>query len=277
MKGRVCIVTGANTGIGAVTARELARMGAHVLLACRSADRTLPVVESIRAETGNADVEHLPLDLASFASVRGAAEAFLERGLPLHVLINNAGLAGKRGTTEDGFEVTFGVNHLGHFLLTMLLRDRMVESAPARVVTVASRAHYGAKGIDFEAVLRPTRTLAGFSEYGVSKLANVLFSAELARRLDGTRVSTYSLHPGVVASDIWRRVPSLVRPLMHRFMISTEDGARTSLHCAAEPSVADQTGLYWDECEPRTPSRLARDPELARTLWERSAEWTGAG
>lgn len=117
MNGKVCIVTGANTGIGAVTARSLAQMGAHVFLACRSAERTRPVVDAIRTETGNENVEHLPLDLASFASVRRAAETFLARGLPLHVLINNAGLAGARGTTEDGFELTFGVNHLGHFLI----------------------------------------------------------------------------------------------------------------------------------------------------------------
>lgn len=272
MQGKVCLVTGANTGIGAVTARELARMGAHVLLACRSADKTRPVVEQIRSETGNERVEHIDLDLSSLASVRRCAESFLARDLPLHVLVNNAGVGGQRGETADGFELHFGVNHLGHFLLTTLLLDRIVRSAPARVVTVSSGSHYQARGIDFDAVRGPTRSITGMPEYAVSKLANVLFSAELSRKMEGKGVSTYSLHPGVVASDIWRRIPSLVRPLVTMFMITNEEGAKTSLHCATAPEVADQTGLFWDKLKPRKPSRPARDPELARTLWERSEE-----
>jgi NAD(P)-dependent dehydrogenase (short-subunit alcohol dehydrogenase family) len=270
MKGRVCIVTGANTGIGEVTARELARMGAHVLLACRSEDKTAPVVAAIRKQTGNDAVEFVPLDLGSLASVRRCVEAFLARDLPLHVLVNNAGLGGQRGVTEDGFELHFGVNHLGHFLLTVLLRDRLVRSAPARVVHVASKAHFQASGIDFERVRGGTRSLTGMPEYAVSKLANVLFSAELSKRLEGTRVSSYSLHPGVVASDIWRRIPFFVRPLVTAFMISTEEGARTSLHCATAPDAQEQTGLYWDRCEPRNPSKPARDAALAAELWARS-------
>ena len=275
MRGRVCVVTGANTGIGEVTARELAKMGAHVILACRSEAKTTPVVEKIRADTGNAAVEYQHLDLGSFASIRRAADEILARGLPLHVLVNNAGVGGHRGITEDGFELQFGVNHLGHFLLTKLLRDRIVESSPARIVTVASRAHFRAKGLDFEAVRRSTPSVSGFPEYGVSKLANVLFSAELGRRLDGTGVSTYSLHPGVVATDIYRRIPFFVRPLVLAFMISSEEGAETTMHCATAPEAEEQTGLYWDRSAPRRPSKLAQDDALARELWARSEEWVG--
>ena len=268
------VITGANTGIGKVTACELARGGHEVLLACRSAERTQPVVEELRRETGNDRIDFVPLDLADLGSVRRAAASILESGRPIDVLINNAGLAGQRGLTADGFELAFGVNHLGHFLLTNLLAERLIESAPSRVVIVASRAHFRAPGIDFGALRRPTRTVSGYPEYAVSKLANVLHARALAKRFGGTGVHTYALHPGVVASDVWRRVPWPVRALMKRFMISNEEGARTSLYCATSERCADETGLYYDECAPKTPSRFALDDALAEQLWERSMEWT---
>jgi len=272
--GRVALITGANTGIGRETARKLALQGAHVLIACRSAERAQPVVEAIRAEKADAKVELLSLDLGDFDSVRTCASGFLERGLPLHLLINNAGLSPRGGQrSKSGFELGFGVNHLGHFLLTTLLLERLRSSAPARVVTVASRAHMRARGIDWDAVRAPTRTQAGIVEYGVSKLANVLFSAELGRRMQGTGVSTYSLHPGVVASDIWRGVPWPIGPLIKLFMISTEQGALTTLHCATSEEAGKETGLYYDEAKPVQPSALARDPGLAAELWARSAAW----
>src|SRR4051794_13583429 len=223
LRGRVCLITGANTGIGRVTATELAKRGARVLLACRSLEKARPVAEAIRADTHNDTVEALELDLASFESVRRMAAGLLARDLPLHLLINNAGLAA-RGLTADGFELVFGTNHLGHFLLTNLLLDRLRASVPARVVTVASRAHYQPAGIDFEAVRRPTSSVTALSEYGVSKLANVLFSAELARRTAGSGITTYALHPGVIASDIWRRIPWPIRPIALSFMSSLDDG-----------------------------------------------------
>jgi retinol dehydrogenase-12 len=279
MDGRLYLVTGANTGIGRVTARELARRGGTVILACRSLERAAPVVDAIRRQTGNDAVDVLELDLASFASVRRAAQTFLSSGRPLNVLVNNAGLAAQRGITADGFELAFGTNHLGHFLLTNLLLDRIRESAtpaaPARVVTVTSKAHFGATGIDFEAVRRRTRSISGYPEYQVSKLANLLFSIELHRRLEGQSVSTYAVHPGVVASDIWRRIPRLFRWYVTRNMIDEEEGAKTTLFCATDPDVADRSGLYWDRSEPRTPSGLATDDALAAELWRKSAEWTG--
>jgi retinol dehydrogenase 12 len=270
---RVALVTGANTGIGRETARVLAQRGFEVILACRSAERADAVVHAIRRETGGARVEGLTLDLASLASVRRAAATFLGSGRPLHVLLNNAGLAGSRGSTEDGFEIAFGVNHLGHFLLTRLLLDRLIESAPARVVTVSSSAHYQATGIDFEALTRSTRSLTGVREYRVSKLANVLFTKELALRLDGTGVDAFALDPGVVATDIWRRIPWPIRPLVTRRMLSLAEGSRTSVHLATADEASLGSGDYFVDCAPRAPSALAQDDALAAELWRRSEAW----
>jgi NAD(P)-dependent dehydrogenase (short-subunit alcohol dehydrogenase family) len=175
--------------------------------------------------------------------------------------------------TRSGFELAFGVNHVGHFLLTSLLLDRIKSSAPARIVTVASKAHYRAPGIDWDAVRQRTRTRTALREYGVSKLANVLFSAELARRLAGARVATYSLHPGVVASDVWRAVPWPFRALMKLGMISTEQGAATTLHCATSAEAGEQSGLYYDECRAKEPGKAAQDEALAAELWRRSEAW----
>jgi NAD(P)-dependent dehydrogenase (short-subunit alcohol dehydrogenase family) len=273
LSGRTFLITGANTGIGRATAADLARRGGKVFVACRSADKGRAAAAEIAAATGNGAVVFVPLDLADLASVRRCAAEFLDRGEPLHVLINNAGVGGARGLTRDGFELAFGVNHLGHFALTMALLDRLAASAPARVVTVASGAHYQAGGIDFDAVRRPTATRTGMREYAVSKLANVLFSAELARRTAGRGITTYALHPGVVASDIWRRVPWPVRPLMKRRMISTEEGAVTTLYCATAPELGGVTGRFYNNAREQDPS-AAVTPELAGELWQRSEAWT---
>ena len=278
-RGRTYLVTGGNTGIGRATAVALARRGGRVYIASRSAAAGQAAVSAIKAETGSATVWLLPLDLASLASVRSCAAEFLALDEPLHVLVNNAGVGGQRGLTADGFELHFGVNHLGHFALTLLLLDRLQGSGPgARVVNVSSEAHYSAHGIDFDAVRRRTRSLAGMREYAVSKLSNVLFTQELARRLGGAGggVSSYALHPGVVASDIWRRVPQPARSLITRRMLTTEQGAVTSLYCATSPSVATESGLYYDKCAAAKPNPVAT-PELAELLWNRSAGWTGLG
>ena len=273
--GRTFLVTGGNTGIGLATATELARRGGRVYVASRSEAKGSDAVASIVAATGNAEVSYLPLDLGDLGSVRACADEFLATGQPLHVLINNAGVAGRGGLTRDGFEMLFGVNHLGHFALTTALAGRLAESAPARVVTVASDSHYQAKNIDFTALRRRTRGITGLHAYAVSKLCNVLFSQELARRLEGTGVSTYALHPGVVASDIWRQVPRPVRGIMTARMLTTEQGALTSLYCATAPEVATQTGLFYDGCKLREASSVAT-PSLGKILWERSEAWTGA-
>jgi retinol dehydrogenase 12 len=274
-RGRVALVTGANTGIGLVTARELCARGAHVFIACRSAASGQVAVDSIKAAVAGAQVELLSLDLGDFASIRRCAADFLARGLPLHLLINNAGLAGGKGKTTSGFELAFGTNHVGHFLFTQLLLEQIKTSAPARIVTIASRAHYRATGIDWDAIQQTTQSRTGLAEYGVSKLANVLFSAELARQLAGTGVSTYSLHPGVVASDVWRSVPAPLRWLIKRWMITVEEGALTTLYCATSPAVDSESGLYYDKCKVRTPSVLGQDVALAAELWRRSLDWVG--
>jgi NAD(P)-dependent dehydrogenase (short-subunit alcohol dehydrogenase family) len=273
LSGRTFLVTGGNTGIGRATAADLAGRGGRVYLACRSRDKGEAAVAALAGQTGSDQIGYLPLDLADLASVRRCAADFLARDEPLHGLINNAGVAGHRGLTRDGFELQFGVNHLGHFALTTALLDRLADSAPARVVTVSSDAHYQATGIDYDAVRRRTAHLTAMPEYAVSKLANVLFSQELARRAAGRGITTYALHPGVVASDIWRRVPWPVRPIITRNMLTTEQGAATTLYCATSPGVAGATGQFYVHSREAEPNRVAT-PELARDLWEHSEAWT---
>jgi NAD(P)-dependent dehydrogenase (short-subunit alcohol dehydrogenase family) len=272
LDGRTFVVTGANTGIGRATVRGLASRGATVYLACRSEAKARRVIDEIASETGEARLEFLPLDLGDLTSVAACADAFLATGEPLHGLINNAGLAGQRGITESGFELAFGTNHVGPFLLTSRLLDRIRESAPARIVNVSSEAHYRVQGIDYEAVRRPTKSISGFPEYAVSKLANLLHAQELARRLEGSGVTTYALHPGVIASDIWRRVPWPLRSLMKLRMRPPEDGARTSLHCATSAELADESGLYYDNAHP-TRTGTAATAQAGAELWDRSVAW----
>ncbi len=272
LSGRNFLVTGANTGIGKETVRGLAKSGARVTLAGRSEEKTRAAMADIANAVPGAELSFIQLDLADFGSVRKAADEFLGRGEPLHGLINNAGLAGQQGMTASGFEMTFGTNHLGPFLLTQLLLDSLKQADSARIVNVASTMHYQAKGIDWDAVREPTSSRLGLKEYAVSKLANVLHAQELARQLANTNVTTYSLHPGVIASDVYREVPWPLRKVMTMFMKSTKDGAKTSLYCATSPDVAGDSGKYYDDAKERTPSSVAT-PELAAELWERSEAW----
>jgi len=274
----VALITGANIGIGRVTALRLAQAGFTVFLAGRSAQRTQAVIDEIHATTQTSDKAFfLPLQLDDLNSVRECAALFLARQLPLHLLVNNAGLAGDKGQTRQGFEMAFGVNHLGHFLLTQLLLDTLKASAPSRVVTVASRAHLMAyQGLDWPALQQATRSLTGTREYGVSKLANILFSAHLAKELAGTGVSTYSLHPGVVDTEVWRELPGFLRPLLRlRGLLTPEEGAQTTLYCALQ-APASESGLYYDKCRVKTPSRIAQDAQLAEQLWHQSLQWVKA-
>jgi len=276
LTNQIALITGANVGIGQVTAMTLAQRGARVFLAGRSQARTQAVVDAIIAATGRADAAHwLPLDLADLHSVRACAQTFLGMNLPLHLLVNNAGLAGAKGVTAQGFEMAFGVNHLGHFELTQRLLDRIKASGPARIVTVASRAHRMAvNGIDWAALRKPTQSWTGVNEYAVSKLANILFSAELSRQLVGTEVSTYALHPGVVDTEVWRELPSFLRPLLRlRGLLTPEQGAQTSLYCATE-APAQESGLYYANRKVQPPTALAQDPALAKRLWEFSLSVT---
>jgi NAD(P)-dependent dehydrogenase (short-subunit alcohol dehydrogenase family) len=271
--GQVALITGGNVGIGRITAIELAKKGFKVVIAGRSLERTQPVLDHIKSLTVDEQAIFLPLDLASLASVRECARLFIELNLPLHLLINNAGVAGLRGLTKDGFEMTFGINHLGHFLLTQLLLEKLQSSVFSRIVTVSSRAHKRAAEMDWDALRRPTSSWTGIQEYSVSKLANLLFSAELAKRVQGTSVSTYSLHPGVVDTEIWRAVPDWARPLLRlRGFLTPEEGTRTTLHCAMH-APQQESGLYYADSKPMQPAGLGQDSELATELWERSEEW----
>jgi NAD(P)-dependent dehydrogenase (short-subunit alcohol dehydrogenase family) len=286
------LITGANTGIGRVTAETLARNGAHVVIAGRSKEKTEPVVRGIVAGSAAGGTAHtakdgkkgsaefLPLDLGDLGSVRACCKTLLDKGEPIDVLVANAGLAGTRGVTKQGFEMTFGTNHLGHFLLVTELLPLLRKATPSRIVVVASQAHFRAprndSGIDWKALREPTKTISGFPEYGVSKLCNVLFVKELARGRAGVGVHSYALHPGVVASDVWRKVPWPFRSLMKLRMLTTEEGARTSLYCATSPDVADHDGRYYDDCKEVPCSKLADDPALAKTLWQKSEEWVGS-
>lgn len=275
LKGRTALVTGANTGIGLVTARELARAGARVWMAARNQAKAEAAMQEIRQAVPGADLQFLALDLGNLAKVRQAAQTFLDSGEPLHILVNNAGLAGSRGLTDDGFELTFGTNHVGPFLFTRLLLERVQASAPARIVFVASRAHYQCKQLNLDDQRRLTAHVTGLPEYAASKLANVLTAKALAKRLAGTGVTVYSLHPGVVASDVWRQIPQPFRWIAKQFMISNDEGALTTLHCATAPEADQLSGEYFDKSAVKKPSRLARDEALAEALWKRSLQWVG--
>jgi NAD(P)-dependent dehydrogenase (short-subunit alcohol dehydrogenase family) len=277
MAGKLALITGGNAGIGKETAVGLARMGAHVVITSRNAERGRDAVVDIRQRSGNEAVDVMALDLARLASVREFAAAFLAQYDRLDVLILNAGLVlGSRRVTEDGYETTFQVNHLGHFLLTELLRDRLIASAPSRVVVVASDAHKSArKGLDFDD-LQSTH-YRGFSVYSKSKLANILFARELARRLDGTGVTANVVHPGFVASRFGRDgdfgvIGRIGMPFARPFALSSEQGAKTSIYVASDPAVEGITGTYWVKCAPVVPSDAALDDDAARRLWEVSEE-----
>lgn len=274
--GKVAIVTGANSGIGRATAIELALQGYHVFLACRDQKKTEPVLIEIRFRSaGTAIAEYLPLDLADLSSVKACAQTFLARGLPLHLLVNNAGLAGAKGITTSGFELAFGVTHVGHFLLTKLLLDTLKGSAPARVVTVSSRAHLRVKQIDYATLHCPASGLA-LKAYAQAKLANLLFSIELAQRLNGSGVAAYAVHPGVVSTNVWRSVPGFIQSWIRRYMRTPIEGAATTLYCANHPTLQLQNGFYYDDCKKAPYNPIADDSKVRGDLWMQSEGWVSA-
>jgi NAD(P)-dependent dehydrogenase (short-subunit alcohol dehydrogenase family) len=273
LEGRLFLITGANTGVGRASAENIAARGGALILAGRSLERTQPVLDAIRKLPQAPEVSFVAVDLGSLASVRRAADEILKRDVHIDVLLNNAGLAAQPGLTEDGFEKTFGTNHLGPFLFTEKLLPLLGKDRASRIVNVSSRAHYDAKRIDWEALKKTTQTRTALQEYAVSKLANVLHAKELAARLEGKPITTYALHPGVVATDVWRSLPGPIAAFVKLFMLSVEDGAKTQLHCATSDEARTETGLYYDKSKPKTPSRLARDAALATELRERSLAW----
>ncbi|XP_041652716.1 dehydrogenase/reductase SDR family member 13-like [Cheilinus undulatus] len=283
LHGKTAIVTGSNTGIGKETAIDLAKRGARVILACRSRQRGEAALEDVKRESGSNQVVLMQLDLRSLKSVRSFAETFLESESRLDLLINNAGIF-MQGKTEDGFGMMFGVNHLGHFLLTNLLLDRLKTSQPSRVVNVSSLAHNFGK-IDFDCLNTHKALGQGslfsdvFRIYSHSKLCNVLFTHELAKRLKGTQVTCYTLHPGAINSELARNTSSIfqlcLRPFTAYFFKNTVQGAQTTLHCALQEGLEPLSGRYFSNCTLRNVYAKAKDDAAAKKLWELSERFCG--
>jgi len=273
MNRKTAIVTGASSGVGRATAVELTRRGWHVILAARSVEKTEPILHGITAFGGSAEI--CQIDLGDLSSVRQAAEKILADHGRINLLINNAGIAGHHGRTVDGFEIHFGVNHLGHFLFTRLLLPRLVGSGMSRIVNVSSGSHYEADCLDLSNVCRPTQYLSGLPEYERSKLCNVLFTLELQRRLAQTDVTCVSLHPGQVRSGIWNVIPQPIRWIMTHNFLSDEEGAERVINCALSPEISISPALYYDEMSPAEPSPVAQNERNARLLWTKSSRWVG--
>ena len=277
MRDKTVVITGATNGIGLEAAVALARDGARVVMVGRNPEKTAAAVADVRKRSGSDAVESLLCDFSSQESIRKLAVDLRARCARIDVLVNNAGTVHARRTlTAERIESTFAVNHLGYFLLTNLLTELLVKSAPARVVNVASVAHYRGT-LDFDD-LGFERGYQVMKAYARSKLANVLFTRELARRLAGTGVTVNALHPGTVATGIWSAAPGWLRPVLaiaKMFMVSPQEGARRIVYLASSPEVAATTGSYFEEDRAKKPARLAEDDALAARLWSESARLVG--
>jgi len=275
MNGKICLVTGGTNGIGRATAQALAQMGATVVIVGRDAQKAVQVTKEIQAASSNPNVDWLLADLSSQQDIRRLVAEFKSKYSQLHILINNAGgTFMTRQLSVDGIEMTFALNHLAYFLLTNLLLDMIKASAPARIINVSSDAHSGGK-IEFDN-LQGERSYSGIGPYGNSKLANILFTTELARRLEGTDVSVNALHPGLVSTGFGKNNPGLVMkimgvviPLIAR---SPEKGAETSIYLVSSPAVQNITGKYFVDCKVTQPAPQAADSAVAKKLWDVSAE-----
>ncbi|XP_037124355.1 dehydrogenase/reductase SDR family member 13-like [Syngnathus acus] len=283
LHGKTVIVTGSNTGIGKTTAIDLAKRGARVILACRSRQRGEAALADVKRESGSNQVVFMQLDLGNLKSVRSFAENYRRSEPRLDILINNAGIY-MQGQTEDGFGMMFGINHLGHFLLTNLVLDRLKECQPSRVINVSSVAHNFGK-IDFECLTKHralglgTSFVADLRVYSDSKLCNVLFTHELAKRLQGTKVTCYSLHPGAINSELARNASSLVhillKPITAFFFKNTVQGCQTTLHCAVQEGIEPLSGRYFSNCAVKEVYSKAKDDAAAKKLWEISEGMCG--
>lgn len=263
---KTTFITGATSGIGRALARDLSRNGHNIVVAGRSRDRGISLVSEIEGSGGSASFLHL--DLGSLESVSRAAGEFLARNVTIDVMVNNAGVGMAKGVTVDGFEKHFAINHLAHFLLNHELQPAFLEGT--RVISVASSVHKRVGGIDFEKITRKGRSMFRLDEYGVSKLANVLYTAELARRR--SEWNTYAVHPGFVNTKI---LPGWLRLLRSARLLTPEQGAATIVYCATDPGLDGQSGHYYARGTRAEPSSAAQDPELAAELWARSEQWCG--
>jgi NAD(P)-dependent dehydrogenase (short-subunit alcohol dehydrogenase family) len=278
MNGKICLVTGATRGIGLATARALAAAGATVVLHGRDPESTRSAAARVAQETGSPRVRPVYADFSQLVRVRALAEDLAATLPRLDVLVNNAGMMSpRRAVSAEGYELTFAVNHLAPFLLTNLLLPKLRASAPARIVVVASAAHRRAR-LDFDDLMN-ARVAGLWPAYSRSKLANILFTRALARRLAGSGVTANSLHPGLVRSHLFHDGPRWMQLLMgtcgRLFMVSARQGARTSVHLASAPQLAQSTGGYYVDCQPATPSAAAQLDADAERLWNESARLTG--
>ncbi|XP_070689496.1 retinol dehydrogenase 14 [Pempheris klunzingeri] len=270
LDGKTVLVTGGNSGIGKESAIALALRGARVIIACRDVDKAEKAVREIKFKSHNLNVLHMELDLANLRSVREFCKSFLQREKRLDILINNAGMPSVLDWTDDGFSMCFGVNHLGHFLLTNLLLPRLKECAPSRVVTLTCST-YKYQKLDFQDL---NYNLLPFFTYCRSKLANIYFSQELARVTEGKGVTCYAVHPGFVQSSWTCHYSILFRMLMQvimwMFFVPCEIGAQTVIYCAVSDEAAKHSGGYFTDCRPATLRPFARDAGVAKKLWEAS-------
>lgn len=282
LDGKIAIVTGCNTGIGKETVLEFYKRGARVLMACRNLKKAAEAARDIKQQAEGmrhvGSLEIKELDLSSLDSVRKCANEILKTEPAIHLLVNNAGImACPKSLSKDGYELQFATNHLGHFLFTLLLLPRIIKSAPARIVMVSSTAHqFGDGKMHFDDI-NLEKGYTPWGAYGRSKLANILFALELGKRLEGTGVTTYSLHPGVIDTELGRHVQSshpwlswIFTPILKPFFKTPLEGAQTTLYCALDEKCGNETGLYYKECAVSNPYPRAKNKEVAKELWEQS-------
>lgn len=274
LDGKTVVITGANTGIGKETAIDLAKRGARIIIACRDMEKGQAALKEVIETSANENVTCMKLDLSDSKSIREFAESINKGEDKLNILINNAGvMVCPYGKTANGFELQIGVNHMGHFLLTYLLLDLIKKSAPARIINVSSMAHtWGSINLED---INSEKSYDKRGAYSQSKLANVLFTRSLAKRLQGTGVTTYSLHPGVVQTDLWRHLSGpqqFVMKVVSPFTKSSTEGAQTTIFCAVEPALENESGGYYSDCAPAKCSAPAQDEDLAQKLWELSCK-----
>lgn len=269
---QVCLVTGGNSGVGLMTAVGLAKLGNHVFIACRLATKAAKAIEYIQQRTGNQNVEFLPLDLASLDSVRNCVKLFNNKNLPLHILVNNAGIFNRRGTTKEGFELIWGTNYLGHFLLTYLLLEKMQKSAPGRIIMISSDLALSPSSINWDLLVKKT-PLNFLNLYAISKLCLLLLTQELSQRLNNSQITVNAIHPGFVQSNI---------TIWHHFSkylglgISPEAGAYSTVICTTSPDYQDISGKFLDRHNQEIPlPKIARNQAILQQLWQRSLLWTG--
>ena len=266
------LITGANSGIGKSLAILLAKRQVKVLLACRSYTKTRPVIDEMML-VGKVKPEWIELDLSSFTSIKNCAQTVIGKGINLTCLVNNAGLAGTKGLTQNGFELAFGVNYLGHFLLTNLLVNTLQKAQNARIINISSKVHHRAKKIDFDRMRNRTSTLTGIEEYAASKLANILFTAELHNKFFEKGISSFSVHPGLVDTQIWRSLPFFLKPILSlKGLLSPDQGAQAIMHCIFDVD-SKESGAYFSKSKKCDPSPLAKKISLQKKLWDKSDAW----